>query len=261
MSWMEKLEQAVEILANARHIIVLTGAGISTASGIPDFRGKDGLWKKIPSYKFTIDYFLENPLEVWQLYYERFKAMGNVKPNPGHYALAKLEEAGIIKAIITQNIDGLHQAAGSKRVIELHGNFKHAVCMTCRRLYPIEHAFEKVLKGEVPRCDYCGGLLKPNVVLFGEPLPAKAINEAFMLAERSDAIIVAGSSLYVTPANQIPVVVKAKGGKVIAINMGEIFMRDIIDILVEAPTEKALPILCEKLLERKGITGLNCSGE
>ncbi len=261
MSWMEELEQAVEILANARHIIVLTGAGISTASGIPDFRGKDGLWKKIPSYKFTIDYFLDNPLEVWQLYYERFKAMGNVKPNPGHYALAKLEEAGIIKAIITQNIDGLHQAAGSKRVIELHGNFKHAVCMTCRRLYPIEHAFEKVLKSEVPRCDYCGGLLKPNVILFGEPLPAKAINEAFMLAERSDAIIVAGSSLYVTPANQIPVVVKAKGGKVIAINMGEIFMRDIIDILVEAPTEKALPILCEKLLERKGTTGLNCSGE
>ncbi|MEB3765636.1 MAG: NAD-dependent protein deacylase [Desulfurococcales archaeon] len=252
MSWRDLVEEAAEILAGSRHAIVLTGAGISTASGIPDFRGKDGLWRKIPSYKFTIEYFMENPMEVWKLYYERFRAMGRVRPNPGHYALTALEKAGVIKAIITQNIDGLHQAAGSKRVIELHGNFRHAVCLSCRRLYPIEKAFEKVENGELPRCQYCGGLLKPNVVLFGEPLPAKAINEAFMLAERSDVILVAGSSLYVSPANQVPVIVKARGGRVIAVNLGEIFMRDIIDLLIEAPTEQALPLLCEKTLEKRG---------
>ncbi len=252
--------RVAELLANARHAIALTGAGVSTASGIPDFRGKDGLWRKIPSWKFTIDYFLENPMEVWKLYHMRFAALRNVKPNPSHYALAALERAGVLKAIITQNIDGLHQAAGSKRVIELHGNIRHAVCLQCGRLYPIEEALAMVEKGELPRCRVCGGLLKPNVVLFGEPLPREALETAILLAERSDLVLVAGSSLYVTPANQIPVIAKARGATVVAVNVGEIYLRDVIDILVEAPTEVALPLICEETLRLKGLDASGCRG-
>jgi len=238
---------AARRLASARHAIALTGAGVSTASGIPDFRGRDGLWRKIPSWKFTIDYFLEHPLEVWELYAARYKALKGAEPNPAHYALARLESLGVLKAIITQNIDGLHWKAGSRNVIELHGNIREAVCLSCGAVVPIEEALAMVEKGETPRCRRCGGLLKPNVILFGEPLPADAVQKAFMLAERSDVILVAGSSLYVSPANQIPVVVKARGGTVIAVNMGEIAYRDIIDILIEGRTETVLPEIARRV--------------
>jgi NAD-dependent deacetylase len=255
--WRDLIEDAAKLLSQARHAIALTGAGVSTASGIPDFRGPKGLWKQIPSYKFSIDYFLQEPMEVWQLYYQRFKMLAEIKPNPSHYALAKLEKEGVLKAIITQNIDRLHQRAGSRKVIELHGNFTEAVCLSCGRKYPIDYALKEVEQGRLPRCKYCGGILKPNVVMFGEPLPASAINEAFMLAERSDVVLVAGSSLYVTPANQIPVVAKARGAKVIVVNLGEVYL-NVADIHIEAPTEEALPLLCVETLKRLGREPKGC---
>lgn len=257
--WREQADRAAEILARSRHAIALTGAGVSTASGIPDFRGPSGLWRKIPSYKFSIDYFLQHPDEVWRLYYERFKYLSRAKPNPAHYALAKLEREGVLKAIVTQNIDGLHQKAGSKRVIELHGNIRTAVCLQCGRVYPMEEALRMVERGEVPRCKYCGGLLKPNVVLFGEPLPASALMEAFHLAERSDAVLVAGTSLYVAPANQVPVIAKARGAKIVIVNMGEVYLK-VGDIYVEAPVEEALPYICERVMEILGRPSEGCRG-
>ncbi|MCE4625331.1 MAG: NAD-dependent protein deacylase [Desulfurococcales archaeon] len=257
--WEDLIRPAAELLAKSRHAIALTGAGVSTASGIPDFRGPQGLWRKIPSYKFSIDYFLENPGEVWELYLQRFRAIGALKPNPSHYALAKLESESVLKAIITQNIDGLHQKAGSRNVIELHGTFKKAVCLQCGRTYPIEYALRQVEEGRLPRCEYCGGLLKPAVVMFGEPLPAVALTRAFFHAERSDVVLVAGSSLYVSPANQIPVIAKARGAKVIIVNLGEVYL-DVADIKIEAPTEKALPRLCEETLRLLGKEGEGCWG-
>ncbi len=254
------VKMAAEILASSRHAIALTGAGISTASGIPDFRGPRGLWRKVPSYKFSIDYFLQHPKEVWQLYYERFKALSHVKPNPGHYAIAALEKAGLLKAVITQNIDGLHQAAGSKNVVELHGTFKRARCLVCGKTYPIEYALEKVKEGELPRCKECGGILKPDVVMFGEPLPAEAISKAIFHAERSDVILVAGSSLYVSPANQIPVIVKSRGGRVIIVNLGEVFIQGIADIMINGRTEEVLPLLCSETLTLLGKDTGGCMG-
>ena len=257
--WRRLARRAAELLAGARHAIALTGAGVSTASGIPDFRGPRGLWRRVPSYKFSIDYFLQSPGEVWRLYYERFRGLQQVEPNPSHYALARLEEEGVLRAVITQNIDGLHQRAGSRRVIELHGTMKHAVCLQCGRTYPIGEALRQVEQGGLPRCKYCGGLLKPAVVMFGEPLPGGALSEAFMLAERSDVVLVAGSSLYVSPANQIPVVAKARGAKIIIVNLGEVFL-DVGDINIQAPTEKALPLICEETMSILGKPLEGCRG-
>lgn len=258
--WRDLAREAGRLLARARHAIALTGAGVSTASGIPDFRGPKGLWRRVDPRKFEITYFLEHPLEVWRLYRERFKALSRVGPNPSHYALAKLEREGVIRAVITQNIDGLHQRAGSRRVIELHGNFSKAVCLSCGRLYPIEEAFRMLEEGRVPRCPYCGGLLKPNVVMFGEPLPVDALSEAFQLAERSDVVLVAGTSLWVSPANQIPVVAKARGARIIIVNLGEVALPGIADIMIEAPTEEALPLICEEAMRELGRSAEGCRG-
>ncbi len=244
----EKIRKAARLLANARHAIALTGAGISTPSGIPDFRGPQGLWKRIPPSVFHIDYFRENPEESWKVFLELYESMKNVKPNPAHYALADLERYGIIKAVITQNIDGLHQAAGSKNVIELHGSLKHAVCLNCGYKTPLEEAIRMAKQSGVPRCPRCGTVLKPDVVFFGERLPLEAIEEALRQAAISDLVLVVGSSLAVTPANQIPLIAKHHGAKIIIVNLGETLQDHIADVKIEAPVEKALPQIAKETI-------------
>ncbi len=253
-----EVREAARILAGARHAVALTGAGVSTPSGIPDFRGPQGLWRRVDPEVFSIDYFLSDPAEPWKVFAQLYDEMSGVKPNPAHYALAALEEAGVLKAVITQNIDGLHRAAGSRRVIEIHGSAVHAVCLDCGHRIPLSDAVEEARKGRIPRCPRCGGLLKPDVTFFGEPLPEKALREALDLAWSSDVMLVAGSSLVVSPANQLPQITKMRGGRLIIVNMGETTLDHIADVKIDAPVEEALPELCAETLKLLSLDASPC---
>ncbi len=243
---MEEIFQIVDLLNRSNCAVALTGAGVSTASGIPDFRGPQGLWRKVDPSKFEITYFYENPDEVWSLFLSTFLIQRDVEPNPAHRALAELESMGKLCAVITQNIDGLHQKAGSRRVIELHGSLRYAVCTKCGMKYPLAEVVREY-RDKAPRCKICGGVLKPDVVFFGEPLPQEALNEAVMLAELSDLFMVVGSSLAVAPANRLPLIAKRRGAKLIIINGGPTELDDIADIVIEGRVEEVLPKIVEAL--------------
>ncbi|MCX8042487.1 MAG: RNA polymerase subunit sigma, partial [Thermodesulfobacteriaceae bacterium] len=168
----EVMEKTAQIIANSKNVIAVTGAGISVESGIPDFRSPGGLWTKFPPEEYaTYEAFLDNPDKVWELFYEIGETISNAKPNPAHVALAKLEELGHLVAVITQNIDNLHYEAGSKTVIEYHGNARTLYCPACRRRRPMSLSHKN---HGAPRCE-CGGFMKPDVVLFGEPIPSQAL--------------------------------------------------------------------------------------
>jgi NAD-dependent deacetylase len=232
------------MLVASNSAVLMSGAGVSTASGIPDFRGPNGLWRRLDPSLFEISHFYSDPLGSWRLFMERFGQLSGVRPNPAHVAIARLEEMGLIKAVITQNIDGLHQAAGSRKVVELHGNAGRAVCTECGRKYDVREAFRAVSEGRLPTCPVCGGLLKPDVVYFGEPLSPDALEEAFSLAGSSDLFIVVGSSLAVSPANQLPLVARSRGAKLVIVNVGETALDDLADVRVEAPAEEFMPMVC-----------------
>jgi NAD-dependent deacetylase len=210
------IERVGEQLLRAGNAVALTGAGISTESGIPDFRSPGGLWTKIDPGEFSIDRFLQNPSRFWRLHLQ-LKASGefdmaSAEPNPAHYALAQLERKGLLKCIITQNVDNLHQRAGSVEVVEFHGNLLRAACMKCRALEPIEDV-EARLADEAedsPRCTKCGGLLKPDAVFFGEAIPSRALMISQIQSRKCDLLLVIGTSLQVYPAAQIPLAVKLK---------------------------------------------------
>ncbi len=247
---MDYIRQVAEKLIKANFAVVLTGAGISTGSGIPDFRGPKGIWKVLDPNLFHISHFYEDPLDTWKLFKnEMYEKIKNAIPNRAHYSLARLEELGIIKAIITQNIDNLHQKAGSKKVIELHGNMKLAICTQCGRKFDIEEAFKEVDENKIPLCPYCGGILKPDVIFFGEALPQNELKEAFDLASQSDLFLVLGSSLTVSPANQLPIVAKSNGADLIIINMEETELDNYADIKIEGKVEEIFPKICKKIEE------------
>ncbi len=250
---MEEVEEAARLLASARYAIVFTGAGVSTESGIPDFRGPQGLWKRVDPELFTIDYFYENPGHVWRLFLELFLNKMDAKPNPAHYAIAELERMGVVKAVITQNVDGLHQAAGSRNVIELHGNLRYAVCMSCGRRIPLSEAVRKAREGEIPpRCPHCGGVLKPDVVFFGEPLPREELERAFSEAEKADVVLVVGSSLVVYPAAYIPELALQKGAKLIIVNMEPTRLDHLAHVVIRGKAGEVLPLIVERVKALKG---------
>ena len=241
----EKISRIARLIIESSYTVVFTGAGISTESGIPDFRGPQGLWRRINPEKFSIDYFYENPLEVWKLVLQLHKLLRKAKPNKAHYAIAELEKMGLIKAIVTQNIDGLHQAAGSKNVIELHGNSRLAVCTICGHRVGIEEALRQVEENNTPKCPKCGGLLKPDAVFFGEPLPREALEKAFREASKAELLIVVGSSLTVYPAAYIPLHAKEHGAKIAIINATRTQLDSIADIIVRGKAGEVL----EKMLK------------
>lgn len=220
----ETLEQVGRDLAGAKHAIAFTGAGISTESGIPDFRGKDGLWTQNKRFEDLahIDAFHETPAEFWDFYRMRLDWAEGVEPNDAHRALALLEGIGILKVVITQNTDGLHHDAGSRTVLQLHGTSRFATCLKCRRDYAMQEARERLAQSAdaIPYCD-CGYALKPSVTLFGEHLPTVPLQKAVEHAEKADLVMCLGSTLAVYPAASIPQVVLNNGGKVIIINTGE----------------------------------------
>ena len=195
---------------------VLTGAGVSAESGIPTFRGKGGLWDRYrPEGLASPEAFRKDPKLVWEWYDWRRKAIANAKPNEGHRVLARMEELFGDFWLITQNVDGLHQRAGSRKVIELHGSIWEVLCIECgRSFYDSKVPFEEI----PPRCKECGGLLRPGVVWFGEPLPQDAIDRAFELSSEADIFVVVGTSARVYPAAELPLIAKRYGAFLIEVN-------------------------------------------
>jgi NAD-dependent deacetylase len=210
-------EKAAELIKKSEKTVAFTGAGISVESGIPTFRGENGLWSKYDPEILDIDYFLKNPERSWKKIKEIFyDYMQNVKPNKAHYFLAELENEGLLQAVITQNIDNLHQEAGSKNVIEFHGTAKSLICMNCFKSFDIN---EIDLNDLPPVCPKCWGLLKPNFVFFKEPIPKKAMEESLNLAQSCDLMLVIGTTGEIQPASQIPILAKENGAKIIEINI------------------------------------------
>ncbi len=211
----------LKTLLTSKKTIVLTGAGVSTASGIPDFRGPKGIYTRLSPRVFDINWFYENPEEFYKIARQHIFPMLSASPNPCHRMLSVLEEKGLIEAVITQNIDGLHQKAGSRKVIELHGTIYRSICTRCSASFDHTQLLKSLEDSTIPRCSHCGGLMKPDVVFFGENLPADALQESFELAEKADLCIAMGTSLVVYPAAMIPEITHNSGGKVIIVNRGE----------------------------------------
>jgi NAD-dependent deacetylase len=212
------------LLAAAQCAVVLTGAGVSTESGIPDFRSPGGIWEKVdPMEVGSLPTFLSEPARFWGFHRPRFDAVDSVEPNPAHLAVAELERRGIIKALITQNIDGLHRRAGSSDPIEVHGTLDVGVCLRCGARISRDEMIARADHAEdgVPRCSDCGFQIKSGVVLFGEQLPAEAIGAAFRAAEAADVMLVIGSSLLVAPVSTLPDVVLRRGGKLAILTESE----------------------------------------
>ena len=203
-----------ELIGAHQPCVVLTGAGVSTESGIPDFRSASGIWAQYDSYEVaSIEVFHRDPERVWEFYGRRLDVLGDAVPNPAHTALAELESLGLVQAVITQNVDGLHAAAGSRDVIEVHGSIATAVCLSCARRE--EHVRERL---PLPRCEDCGTVLKPGVVMFGELLPVDAIERATALAQDAELLLVVGTSLEVWPVAGLPEYTLAHGGKLAIVN-------------------------------------------
>jgi len=237
------LHRAAELLAGARHGLALTGAGISAESGIPTFRGEGGLWTKYDPVKVSsIETFLADPAAYWMVSRERGRVALAARPNPGHVALAALEAAGHIVAVVTQNTDGLHQESGSSRVLELHGSGRTVECLDCGRREPRSAVQERLDTEMPPRCPHCGGtVLKPTVVLFGEPMPAAPMQEAFALAAEADVMLVVGSSLVVYPAADVPFVALRSGARMIVINAEPTPFDRLAEVVIHGRSGEVLP--------------------
>ncbi len=232
-------EAITDRLKNSKKIVFVTGAGISQESGIPTFRGTDGLWRKYdPMQLATIDAFYENPKLVWEWYEDRRKNILQAKPNPGHSAIAELEKFKEV-TILTQNIDGLHQRSGSTRVLELHGSIIRIKCTVCDFQDNIPSSFDKL----PPKCSSCNNILRPDVVWFGEPLPQDVWNQAISEANSCDVMIIAGTSLVVSPANTLPVYAKQNNALLIEINPEQTVMSSEMDLSLKMTSAKALPNL------------------
>ncbi|PWB70005.1 NAD-dependent protein deacylase [candidate division GN15 bacterium] len=243
------LEKLADRIRRAREGVVLTGAGISAESGVPTFRGKEGLWGKFkPEELATMEAFMANPKIVWEWYNWRRELMGKVKPNSGHYALAELGEWFEQYTVVTQNVDGLHRAAGSPRVLELHGNIYRNKCSECNHLTPDDLEIDPT---HIPTCTRCGGKIRPDVVWFGELLPEGTIEEAFAVSERADIFFSVGTSALVHPAASLPVIARQHGAVLVEINPEETPLTEFADYSFRARSGELLPELIG-LLRRKG---------
>jgi NAD-dependent deacetylase len=216
-------ERLATMIRDAGRVVALTGAGISVPSGIPDFRTPGtGLWANVdPMEVAHIDVFRQDPERFWRFYGDRFQTLAHKQPNAAHHALARLERAGLLDAVITQNIDRLHDRAGTRELIEVHGTIGHSSCPSCGARHPLAEVRERCRRDDagIPRCD-CGRPLKPDVVLFGEMLPVDAIERAQALAASADLLLCIGSSLEVHPVAQLPALTLAAGGQVAIITLG-----------------------------------------
>ena len=245
------IARAVEIIQSANNIIALTGAGISTESGIPDFRSAGGLWQKYnPAEYATIQAFHASPDKVWLMLFDMVGLTRTAKPNPGHYALAELERMDLLKYVITQNIDNLHQEAGSRNVIEYHGNVSRLECLRCGRLFgdSVFNMGEIIAAKMPPRCSDCGSILKPTVVFFGEMIPQEAMIRSQEAAREADVVIVVGTSAVVYPAAGIPLIAKQNNAVIIEFNVETTDLtRFATDVFIQGRAGTTLPELVQQL--------------
>lgn len=244
------LRSIAEWMVAAKRMVIFVGAGLSTESGIPDFRSPGGLWDRYDPEEFTYQNFLSSESarqKYWVMGTEVYTVVKAAQPNAAHLAIAELEKMGRLDCMITQNIDGLHFKAGNspERVIELHGTVMHVTCLTCRKRYERDAVQERLKKGDtVPRCDSCQGLLKPATIAFGQAMPERETNEAYARSEASDLFIVIGSSLVVHPAAMMPVLAKRNGAKLVIINRDETTCDDMADVVFRGQAGPAM----EKIL-------------
>ena len=239
--------QAAAAIKHASMTIAVTGAGISAESGIPTFRGHGGIWDKYPPEEYaTIDAYNADPEKVWAFWKELAATLGACKPNPAHFALAELEKMNLVQAVITQNVDNLHEAAGSRNVIEYHGNARWLVCPRCRHRDPLDFGQH----GSSPPYCFCGTLMKPDVVMFGEAIPSQALVESARFAEACNAVIVVGTSAQVYPAARLPVLAKQSGAFIIEANIEQTdFTSTITDAFLDGPAGETLPKLLQRVKE------------
>jgi len=240
-----KIDQVVEFLKKSKHSIAFTGAGCSVESGIPPFRGESGIWNRYDAKLLEIDFFLQNPKTSWEaireIFYDFFT---DAKPNQAHIVLAQLEMLGVIKAVVTQNIDDLHFKAGSSCVYEFHGNSQKLKCTKCANEV---NAFETNLNMLPPKCNKCGGLLKPDFIFFGEGIPPAAYQKSFEAARKADLVIIIGSTGEVMPACQVPWEAKRNGATIIEINPDESkFTHQITDLHLKMEAGKAMELIGKK---------------
>ena len=245
----DSFEKAAEMILTSKLTLALTGAGISVESGIPDFRSAQGLWSKFdPAEYASIQAFRANPQKVWKMLREMDEVVGRAKPNEAHKGMGELEEIGCLQAVITQNIDNLHQAGGSRDVIEYHGNASTLSCLWCGRKY---RAADKRSE-DPPRCE-CEKVLKPDVIFFGEAIPEEAMNRSFHLASSAGALLVVGTSAVVSPVNTIPSIAKHNGAKIIEINREETHLTDTItDVFLQGNAGDIVPRLVKAVKGKKG---------
>jgi len=234
-------EEVARLIQNLKEFVALTGAGISAESGIPTFRSKGGIWEKYdPTVYASIEVFREDPSKYWSIRGDFIRNYNEYRPNEGHYALAELERRGVLRSVITQNIDGLHMKAGSKNVIELHGSLRETYCLKCGR----EYIAPNIPEGNPPYCD-CGGVLKPNTVLFGEQLPPDALIKAQREAMTCKVMILVGTSAVVQPAALLPYSAKEEGAKIIEINLERAFPH--ADYFIKEKAGVSLPKIVEEI--------------
>jgi NAD-dependent deacetylase len=243
------------LIVQSHKVVVFSGAGISTESGIPDFRSPGGIWERFDPDDFTYHKFVSDAAarrKQWRL----FRSLSlTAQPNPAHHAIAELFRLGRLDCVITQNVDNLHQRAGvpGDRVLELHGNMQWLVCLGCHRRYPLEQVMGRLEKGEeVPDCQLCHGILKPDAVLFGEPLPEKVFNEAVRRSRNCDLLMVIGSTLTVYPAAYIPEYAVAAGARLVIINLSPTPLDDRASVLIKAKAGEGLPVVVAKVKEQIG---------
>jgi len=249
-----QIEKVASLITDAQRVLVFTGAGVSTESGIPDFRGTDGIWQKYDPEDFTIQKFLSDEQvrkKQWQLLSSGDLSMTRVQPNPAHLAITELEDMGKLYAVVTQNVDGLHQKAGlpQEKVFQLHGDLSHAVCLGCGRRYPMEMVAEWLKQGmEDPACHLCMGMLKPDAVLFGEQLPIKVLMESERRSKKCDVCVVLGSTLSVYPACLIPQYAAQAGATLVIINIGPTELDHLAHVRIEGKAGDIAPqiIRCVK---------------
>jgi NAD-dependent deacetylase len=237
-----------ELIRDNQPCVALTGAGVSTESGIPDFRSADGIWAQYDPMEYaSIEAFRRDPVKVWEFYGKRLGALLEAKPNAAHDALAELERRGLLTAVITQNIDRLHALAGSQDVVEVHGSIATSVCLRCGTTATLEGVLALLEDAPAPACPSCGAILKPNVVMFGELLPAAAIDRAFELARTARLLLVVGSTLEVYPVAGLPLETIGAGGAVAIVNRGPTALDEVATLRIEGSAGEILGRVVEKL--------------
>ena len=248
------IDRAADMIAAAGKIVVFTGAGVSTESGIPDFRSPGGIWSKYQPIMFQ-DFMSseETRRESWRRGKETYHVFADVEPNEAHYAIAELERIGKLDCLITQNIDNLHQKAGSsdEMVIELHGTAMYVMCMECGKRWPRGEIQELLESGvEVPGCDECGGIVKSATISFGQSMPEKETTEAQLRSQQAEVFVVVGSSLVVYPAAHMPMVAKQNGAGLIIVNLGETPLDEHADVLLNGKAGETMKRIVERVKEK-----------